>query len=306
MFGLIQKNDERIGEMYALSSALLFAGFPIIIHYAAGKIPAIFYAATSTLASAILMGVILFLRKEWKQLKNKKAWFPLFMVTVTIVVIPSVLMYKGAGYTSGINTGILMMAEIFFTLLMTTLWLKEKLTVARFLGALGIVLGTLLILYNGAFSFNKGDWMIIAATVFYPIGNVYAKRALALVSPAGILFVRSLLGGMALLALSVWFERADLTGGNYREFLLRFWPIILLNGILLYGASKLIWYEGLKRLDIGKAIIIAMSYPAFSMILATVFLKEIPTPYQFSGLVIILFGLYSVSYNRSKLPPHAV
>ena len=158
-----------------------------------------------------------------------------------------------------------------------------------------VVIGAVAILYNGTLHINGGDLLIIAGTFFFPIGNIYAKKALKLTTPAVILFVRSFLGGMILVFISLLFENYQ---ASFPGYFMDNFKFILLNGALIYGLSRLFFYEGLKRLDISKATSLAMSYPAFSLFYSYIFLKEIPTSYQWIGFIIIFFGIIILTYKR--------
>lgn len=304
MFQFLHKSEERLGEIYAFASAVLFAGFPILINYAAGQMPPVLYASLSMLVAGVVLFGIMLAQGRVKELGVRKVWADFVAVTLLVIVIPSALIFKGTQYTSGINTSILLTTEIIFTLVIMRFF-GEKLTGVKIGGAVAMVIGTLAILYNGAFRFNQGDWMIIAGTVFFPIGNFYAKRALGKVGVPTLLFVRSFFGGLLLLPISFWIDDLAQYGKPVFAWGTEHWQIILINGVLLWCVSKLVWYAGLKRLEVSKAIIIAMSYPAFSMILAAMFLKEIPTPYQFGGLVITLAGLYAIADKKSEIEPYA-
>lgn len=290
------KSQERAGEIIVLVFSLFSGILPVIVHYGVGFLPPIFYASISLLVGALVMLVVLFLSGRGHELKIKEAWLPILLVAFFIYVFPSILFYKGAAQTSGINTGILLTAEVFFALLFSRMW-GEKMTGAKIFGGAAMILGTFLVLYNGHFEFRAGEFMIILASAFYPIGTYYGKKVLHKISPVTLVFGRAFLGGLILLPLSLAFEPI----GNTPEFLKEFWWLFLINGALIAGLSKLLWYEGLKRLDIGKATILVMTYPAWSMILSTIFLKEIPTLYQFGGLLVIFAGVYGITFYNKKI-----
>ena len=304
MFLFRTKSEERRGEQYAFLSALLIAIFPVVIHYASGVIPPTFFASLTTLTAAVFMMFLMTFYGRWKELQIKAAWIPMVMVTLFIVVLPLPLIYNGTRLTSGINTSILLTTEIFFALLFTH-FSGETITLKKTIGGIAIILGTVFTLTNGHFTLNAGDLMIVLATALHPIGNLYAKKVLALVSPITLVFVRSLLGGLALLAISFLSESIFTSGNQAMALAVSLGWLILLNGILLSAVSKLVWYQALKRLQVGKAVIIVMSYPSLSMILSVLFLKEIPTLYQLGGLLIIFAGLTTITYHeRSKVQPN--
>ncbi|MFA6918135.1 MAG: DMT family transporter, partial [Candidatus Gracilibacteria bacterium] len=208
-----------------------------------------------------------------------------------------ILIFTGSSKTSGINTTILLQSEILFTFIIFGLFSIEKITLKKTIGALIVLIGTFFIIYNGSNTVNYGDLLIIAGTFFYPIGNIFAKKALKIAPPSTILFIRSLLGGIVLISLSLIFENQSATIVKISNY----WPLILLNGIFIYHLSKVLWYEGIKRIDISKAIPISVGgYPAFSLLFAILFLKEIPTIYQLVGFIAVAVGIFILILEKSE------
>lgn len=277
---------------------MLFALLPIVIVHTAKLMPPILFAGISMMIAALVVFFYMILKGQISTLFNKTAFKYILGVTFFIVIIPSILIYTGASKTSSVNTAILLQTEIFFTLLILGMLKQEKITIKKIIASLLITLGAICVIYNGSLKLNPGDLLIIAGTVAYPIGNMYAKKALKLTSSGAILLIRSALGGIFLIIISLLFE--DYTNA-FSGYITDNIFMLLLNGILLYSISKLLWYEGLKRLDISKSISISMSHPALSFIYAYIFLKEIPTAYQFIGFIVIMSGIYVITRQPKKI-----
>lgn len=291
---MLSKKQEQLGVTFALVSAAMWGLFPVIVNFGVKDIPPLTYAAISTLLAALGAFVYFLSQKKLSELKNTKSYFPLFMVTLCIVIIPYTLFFIGASKTSGINTSLLLLAEIIFTLIFTP-FIGEKTTRSKILGAGGVFIGALFILYNGSLAINLGDLLIIASTLTYPIGNFYAKKALNMVSPAAVLFIRFLFGGLFILMLALIFEPVI----EMTNIINKYWLIILFNGLVLLGIGKVIWYEGLKRLDISKAISLAMTFPLFSLIALLIFFQESISLYQGIGAAIMMIGVYFTAKRKS-------
>ena len=291
------KNTEHFGIILALLSAALWGLFPVMVNQGTKSIPPITFAALSTLLAAI--GVLFFAlrQKNLKQLKNKAAWRPMLMVTLSVVIIPYILNFTGASNTAGVNASLLLLAEIIFTLIFTPL-IGEKTTPLKLLGAGGVFAGGLLILYNGTLAFNLGDLIIILSTVTYPLGNFYAKKALNLVSPTIILLTRFFLGGLVILFFALAIERPAGLG----RIIIDHWFLLLFNGLILLGLNKIIWYESLKRLDISKAISLGLTSPLFSLAVLIFFVGEKISLYQWGGLMIMMAGVYFSAKRKSVDP----
>ena len=283
--------------MLVLLSAVLWGIFPVMVNRGSHRIPPLAFAAISTLLASAGAFAYIAISRKLGELKKKEAYASLLMITLCIVIIPYILFFIGSSKTSGINTSLLLLSEIIFTLIFTH-FIGEKTTIEKLIGASGVFLGSALILYHGKFSLNIGDTLVIASTATYPIGNFYAKKALYQVSPATILFVRFSVGGLFILLLSMIFEKTS----NMSDIILASWPTLLFTGLILLGVGKIIWYEGLALLDISKAISLGMTFPLFSLILLIGIFKEEISRYQWIGITAMMAGVY-FSIRRASVDP---
>ncbi len=289
--------QQRKGELFLVATALLEGLSPVIIHAGSSKYPPLLFAGICTLLSSIFYYLWVLKNHNFGELLTHKALPYLLGVTLFVVIIPSALFYTGSSMTSGINTAILMQMEIFFMLFMYGFFLRDHtLTFAKIISALLIAFGAMTIVFPGKLSLNMGDGLIILGTVFPPIGNYFAKKAVKLVDSSVILFTRSFIGGVSLLFLSAVFER---NYGNPQLILVHALPLILAQTVLVLIMSKICWYEGLKRTDVPKAMSISNMYPAFSLVYAMVLLGEIPTSSQLTGFVIMMIGI--LGFTRKDL-----
>lgn len=286
--------------MLIMAQVLLFALFPILINHTTKTVSPILFAGLSNLMAAAFLLFWLFFTKKTSELLHKKAFPYILGITLFIIIIPCILIYTGSSMTSGINTSILLQTEILFTFLILGLWRHEKITKRKILGASLVTIGAIMVLYNGTLRINLGDLLIIIGTAFSPIGNILAQKAMKMVSPATILFMRSLIGGMTLITISLFFEnQSNPTALIFSD---QFY-LLFINGILMYGVSKILWYEGLKRINISKAISLGMTHPGFGLLYAYLFLKEIPRLFQLLGLLVILGGVFFITRLKHKKEP---
>lgn len=287
--------QERIGTIFALISAAMYGIFPVIVNRGSRHLMPLTFAAVATLLAAA--GSFIYAASQGKlhELKKKETYSSLLMVSLCIVIVPYTLFFIGSSKTSGVNTSFLLLSEAVFTLMFTPL-IGEKTTFQKLSSAIGVLIGAGLILYNGSFRLNWGDVMIIASTVTYPIGNFYAKKALYSVSPTIILVVRFFFGGLFILLLSLITEASSV------RTVLKEWPLLLFTGLVLLGVGKIVFYEGLCRLDISKAISLGMTFPLFSLILLIGAFKESISLYQWMGMAIMMMGVL-LSIRRPSTDP---
>lgn len=290
--------EENLGVIYALIESVLWGLFPIVVNQGVKFLPPLTFLAMSLFFGIFPVLIYAKIKKKLAELKVKKAYKYLSLVSLFIVVIPYVLFFIGSKMTSGINSSMLALAEIIFTLIFTH-FIGEKTTAYKLFGAGGVFFGAVFLLWHGNLSLNLGDILIILSTLTYPLGNFYAKKAMHLVSSEIILLTRLILGFVSIFILALIFE----PGQNLRLLLLDNWFIIVvLNGFILMGIAKLIWYNALKRLDISKAISLSMTAPIFSLIILILFFKETVTLPQSIGIALMFLGLY-FSVKRKSVDP---
>lgn len=285
---LSQHRYERIGEWYLLAGVPLFGLFPIVANYASKLLPPMFFAGVSNIVTgAALLLPLVFAKAPFAKLNGKILAY-IFGNTVFNIIIPFILIYSAAQYTSGISTALLLQTELLTSMLICGLFFGEKLDRNVLIGGITILLGTTAVLFNGSFSLNWAEMVLLFTPIFYPFGNQCGKFALEHVSPLVVLFMRSVIGGIFLMMLSVIFEN---TAGVTGQLLSSHLWLILGNGVFLYGLSKLLWFSGLQRIKITKATAFIISNPGFSLIYAYWLLHEIPSGYQILGLLLVVAGL---------------
>lgn len=289
-------SSERRGEFFILAQSALYGFFPVLLSYSGGKIPPLFFAAVSTLISfVVFLGYSIFKRTHHECFQTKA--LPHILRLVFFMVSGYCLLYIGGSQTSGINISILSQAEIVFTALFATLFFGERMSSKKALSGLMVLTGSLLIVYNGSFRFNPGDLLILCAVALFPFGNVNAQKAMTMVAPQTVLTVRAGLSGLLFLIISLTFEKSH---PQWQELFSAYWPLFLVNGVGMFSLTKLMWYEGMKRLELTKAITIGMSFTAFGVVYSMFLLKEMPTLYQFLGFVAVMLGVLLITRKPLK------
>ena len=248
--------------------------------------PPLFFAAISLFMGGITAGTVSFFRGSLRQIWNRKVLFYGSIVALMMSAFPYSLMFVGSKLTSGLNTSALMLSEILFTLMITPFF-GEKPAFNKTLGGLLVLTGAFLILFKGG-KVNLGDVLIFFSTITLPFGNYFGKKALKFTTGENLLIIRYTVAGFLILAASFFMEDTSL----YLSSIQNFWPYIGMSGGLLLGLVNIIWYAGLRHIEISKAVNIMMTFPFFSLIFLIIFYNERPNTVQAIGLAVIILGGY--------------
>jgi drug/metabolite transporter (DMT)-like permease len=303
--GLSKHTPYRNDDWFAIGIALFHAAFTgayaVLVNRGTQNIPPLHFAALTALVAAVTMAFFVVAQRAFADFRERRALKPVSMVTLFIIIIPFVLFFLGAQRTSGLNTSMLLLAEVPFTLVFTH-FIGERTDRFKIAGGVGIFLGALFVLYNGTLQFNWGDLLIILSTACYPIGNLFTRKALHLLRPASLLFLRSLAGGVFL------FASARIVEPDAQPLMLLrdYWPYFLFTGVAMMGVVKLLWHISFQRMDISKAISLVHTFPLFSLVLLLAIFHESISLYQWIGIGMMLVGVFftlrrpSVNINATK------
>jgi len=281
-------HKERTGELFIFSEAFLWAFYPIVSSVLVHTFSPIFALAVSTLAAGIFFGSVVLIQKKWHELFIREAWKYLIPMILLLGIFFYGLLFFSLQYTTPGNVSIISLMEVFFTMLfLGAVTGIEKLSRVTVIGGTLMVIGAFFVIFPGSITPNPGDVLVFVAMIIPPFGNLLTKKVRKYMSSATLMFARSIIAGLFFLSLA-WIL------GDIPETMIS-WKLIgliLLNGSIFLGFSKILWIEGIHRIQISKAISLASITPAVTLLFAYVILKQPPTVFQLLGLVPIIIGIW--------------
>ena len=284
--------EERKGELFILGETVLWSLFPIItVLTFAGIMPLVSLAWTTGISTFFFLAVML-AKGTWREVMNVRAWKYAALITLFIGVGFYGLFYLGLQYTTPGNAAILALCESLTTYLFFNLLRGEKFPVEHIIGACFMLFGAFIVVGKDFTSLALGDFLILAAMCVSPFGNMYQKKCREIVSSETVMFLRSLLSTFAIGALVLLFGQSLSLAGSEAV-----WPFLILNGIVIFGLSKLFWIEGIHRISVTKAILLQSITPLSTLFFAWLLLSQAPTVWQISSLIPFILGVILLTAN---------
>ncbi|MBA1419741.1 MAG: DMT family transporter [Epsilonproteobacteria bacterium] len=280
---------EREGELLMLSLSVLESWFPILSIVAMSYVGALHTYMYSLVIAFFFYMAIMYKRERFKELKNRAAYKDLLLTTFWITTI-FILIFIGMRYTTAGNMAVIVFLQVLFSYLYFNVLGKEKMDKLHFIGAILMVVGALIILIPDDMQFNKGDWLILLASAFAPIVNLYQKRAREYCSAETILGFRTVVGFPFVAVLAYILEPAVTW-----EDLMSALPYIFLIATLIYVAAKIMWIEALNRITITKLSTMLALMPLSTLVFAYFYLGEVPELRQMMGIIPVLLGGYFIT-----------
>ena len=286
----------RTGELYLFTEAFLWSLFPVLTILTYTGMTPIFSAAISSFLSSIFFAIVVTFKKGWTQWNAQTPWKDIFIASFFIGFAFYTFFYTGLTHTTAGNASIVALMEVFWSFLLLTVLVKhEHLILKQVLGAACMILGALIILLPKQSGWHLGDILILIGTMVPPLANKYMQRARKSVSSEFILFFRGFFAGCCLLILACCIEKVP-TMHQVSSSLF----ILCMNGFLTLGLSKILWLESIHRIPITKAISLASIAPFFTLIFASIFLKEHVTLFQIIALIPIVIGVFLLTRSQSE------
>lgn len=234
------------------------------------------------------------IRKLWNQLGRVQAW-PNILGTTVFSMAYYLLMFWALKTTSAGNVSIIALSEVFFSFVFFNIWRKEFISATHIVGAVVTVTGALIVLSPNLLEFNRGDIFVLSASAIAPFVNFYQQRAREQVSGTVILFIRGIAIGTVVLML------ARIIGEHWSvgDLQSALW-ILAINGIVIFGITKLFWIESIHRISVTKANALSCIAPFVTLLASWAALHTPPTIWQISAIVpmcigVVLFGTRPMS-----------
>jgi drug/metabolite transporter (DMT)-like permease len=276
------------GELFIFFEIIIWSFFPILTILSYNSLSPFFTYAFISLLSGLTFAILLGIRHKWHEIMIKEAFKDILLSSIFISFFYG-LFFIGLKYTSAGNASILALMEVFFSFLIFRIWGDEKHRLLHTLGSLIMLIGAVLILFKGDISLNKGGVLIIIATVFSPLANLFTQKARKKIGSEAILFLRTAFTTVIFFFLALSLDiHPTLT--EVKTAL----PWLLISSVLLFSISKILWIEGIHRISVIKAISLSNISPVFTLLFAYLILHEIPTLWQIIGFIPILIGAFLI------------
>ena len=296
------KKNSYTGIALALITVIIWSGNFIIARGVYKQIPPISLAFYRwSLASVIIffIGYKKFVAEKTFVFKN---WKYLFWVALMGITLFNTFIYIAGHTTSAINLALIgTTSSPVFAIILSAIFLKERITPLRIAGLLFCIAGVLVLLSKGsfatllAFRFTAGDvWILLSAFVF-SIYTVLVKRKPANISPVTFLFA-IFIGGTLLLLPFFIIETVVMPPVV--------WDNHLLGSILYIGVGAsvigfLCWNAAIARIGSVRTALFGNLIPIFSTLEAVWLLGETITAVHIISGALVIAGLVLANLKKA-------
>jgi len=229
---------------------------------------------------------------------SPKDYIILFSTALLGIVIAPLLYLNGLKYTTAVNASLLLIVEILFIIIIGTLFLKERFQKKDILAFFLLILGTVLLVTNGNLqnffiNYSWGNLLIILAAFFWSIDTTLSKFLSFKSDIILITALKSAIGGVVLLFIS-------LTVDLKIQISMAYLPYLLFVGIFSIGTALILIYLAIRIIGATRAGSLFSLASLFGAVSAFLILKEPFTIMQLFFGLLMLSGVFIFYLNGNE------
>lgn len=258
------------GYLLVLTTALI-SGVSIFINkYGVSVFNPYIFTFLKNFLVAVFLSAFLFVFWDFSSFKGlrKKHWLILLAIGLVGGGIPFLLFFKGLSLTSAAGASFIQKTMFVWIFVLAGVFLKEKITKKFIFAGFLLIAGNLALLRISDINFDKGSFLILAATILWAVENVMSKYILKEISPRIVMWARMFFGSIFIFAFLFFTHQAPIITKINPEQI----GWVLVAGVILLG-YVVTWYSGLKYIKVTEAAIILMLGSPITTMLSTIFLK---------------------------------
>ncbi|MDR0645828.1 MAG: DMT family transporter [Elusimicrobiota bacterium] len=276
-------------------SVFVTSVYPVAGKFAVGIISPSLLMISATAAAVLFFAPWLTKNKMWGRYFKKDVFFSFCMIGLFGTALPYLCFFIALKYTTPANAAILNQIEVVYSLILTSIFLRERPSPKQLSGTTFVICGVLLILFANNFSIMwRGDLIILCSVWMFQASHIFAKKLPKNLPPQ---FISA---GRAMFAC-VWSAPSALVLSNFDFDVLTFnfgWKlflIVLYMGVVNYAAGNACWYKAIRNMDLSKATGVILCYPAITYIISAFSGFDGFNFKQIAGLILAFFGAYLIT-----------
>ena len=298
-----RKNQNSIkGTLFALGATAIWAGNYIIARGLNDIIPPVTLAFWRWLVAVLVFTpfAINKIKVQWHLVKQNIVY--LSLTAILGVSAFNTLLYIASHTTSAINLSLMSLTFPIFMVILSVLFLREKITVIKVIGIILVVTGVIVLVTKGKLdtlfnmTFAIGDiWMLLGA-LLWSVYSLLLKRKPKEINSVTFQYSTFALGLLFLLPFYIWESTIALPVKFETRILLSVLYIGVVSSLLAYY----LWNRSVEMVGPTKAAMIFYTSPLFIGFLAFIFLNETIGMIHLYSALLIIPGILAANYESKN------
>jgi drug/metabolite transporter (DMT)-like permease len=218
------------------------------------------------------------------------------VMALTGVTIQYVLQVSAQDYTTATNASLLINTSVFFIMFLGAIFLHEKLTWLKIVGAIVGFAGVAVLLGNFTFNLNGqaiGDILIIGSALLWAVYSIYGKKIASKYHPLTVLNYVFIIGTICMIPFYLLTPHSPVASIPATA-----WASILFLSLFCSIIAYVIYNIALEKMDASRVAVYIYFVPLSTIVLASVVIHESITTTTLGGGLMVLLGMYLAEMKR--------
>lgn len=252
-----------------------------ILHYSG-----VFFATGGLAVGLILLCPWLAAKGRWRRIFSINA-APYLATMGFCSGLATVIYISALGYTTPANAAIVAQVEVLYSAALCAWLLGERPGRRQVAASLLVMAGTGLVMAHDFASDRwRGDLMILVTPWLYQVSHIAAKRLPRDMDALTLSGGRVVYGLATMAPFCLWAA----THGARWSWSSSALGILFVQGATMSSINFVLWYKAIMGMDLSKATVIMLSYPALTVVFSWLLGREHIGATQLAGLVITMSG----------------
>ena len=275
----------------------------VAARYAVQELHPLIAASWRFILAFIVLLPILIVKEGKSSLVSVRDLPLLFAASFTGIVLYNICFFTGLKTTYAINGSLIVATGPVFTALLSSWFLKERITIKHWLGVLLSISGVIVIISLGSIevllnlNFNNGDILIAFGVFNWSLYTIVGKFTGKKFSSLLTITYACGIGAVILTLLSIphyrYLHVDAVSGGTIFS--------IAFLAIVASAMAFLFWYHGVKYLGASKVSVFQNVVPLTAAVFSIFILGEKLGYYHFTGGLLIFVGVYIANRKKSSV-----
>ena len=279
---------ENVGTIFILIGLFIYGIHPVVAEFGGLLVAPLFFAAIAALIAGLVATII---ASQSNPPMNRNISSSdlrrLVMAGVLGTFLAYTCLFIGVQLSSSNNAAIILRSELVFALVFGFFFLNERISARQLVWMSLMVFGVMLVVITNQLTvLGMGDILLLGTPFAWAAGHTFAKPVLQRVSSWTAVAYRNLVGGFLLLLLAIGAILLGTPTLNTTNLLLV--VVIVVIEIIVILLAHGLWYEGIRRINLGKATALIAPAPLVTFTLYAVVFMVPPGPWQLIGATMVI------------------
>lgn len=292
------KNIKKISVIFAILAAALYALSSPFSKLLLQNIEPVMLAAILYIGAGSGIAIIAILSRKTQTNKGElplsKKDLPYIAAMIVLDIAAPIFLMLGLSMTTAANASLLNNFEIAATSVIALLIFKEAISKRLWIAIALVTVASIILSVSdiSCFSFSYGSIFVLAACICWGFEN-NCTRKLSSKNPLHIVIIKGFGSGLGSLLIAIVIGQATIN-------LLYIIPALIL-GFFSYGLSIFFYIYAQRNLGAAKTSTYYALAPFIGTVLSLIIFKETPSFSFYVGFIIMLAGVFIVSYDTFKI-----